>query len=525
MKILTFHLYGHDANVTYYDGTTVKYLNLERLKKIKKYAYNEKNLRHVRKDLACMNIDHDNLDIIAFSVLEKKNDTLDWQFGDDPVREVSQEVFDDAFPFISMYAKKYYRIQHHWCHRRVGDWLFGPTQKALVIDGQGDYNEHLSVFDDRSKIVDYKANEMLSVGRLYALSSLQMIKSGKTEEGGTDDQVGKLMGLMSYGEHNESYANWLRQFSFKEVTAQMYNRVIFEQHQYFRKTEIVDQCTQHSVGLAPDFDAVDWLHTWQNVLFEYMLEFCKEHFDKNEVFSFSGGVAHNVCFNELLSKEFPHVRIPPCVGDEGLSLGMMYELLPDKSVPFPTGQYSTETVEDISTETIEAIAYHISMGRIVANYQGEAEIGPRALGRRSLFCRPDLFNAPQMFNEKQIKNREWWRPYGIIILEEELENYLDTTTKSPYMLHTAQVKNKEALSGVVHADNSVRYQTVNENDGWLYELLKIVQVKTGIPAVVNTSLNQQGYPIMYSEADFYDYMQTVPGDVFVIGNDVWGNNV
>lgn len=165
------------------------------------------------------------------------------------------------------------------------------------------------------------------------------------------------------------------------------------------------------------------------------------------------------------------------------------------------------------------------MGKVVSNFQGLSEIGPRALGRRSIFMRPDISNVPKYLNQRHIKKREWWRPYGIIILEEDLNAYLYTYHPSPYMLHTAAVKDKQALSGVIHADDSVRYQTVNENDGWLYEMMIEYKKQTNLSAIVNTSLNIPDKPIMYDKAQMKYYMQTVPGDVFFMYNECFfGDN-
>jgi len=525
MKILTLQLMGHDANVTYYDGTNVKYLNLERLTRVKKYAYNYHNLRHVREHISSMNIDYDDLDIIAFTYLSTHDD--DWKFDEnEQVKEVTQEQFDYYHPHLMMRAKKYFRVRHHYCHKRTADWLFGDAPKALVIDGHGDYKEHISVFDKETKLKEHRMSDMLSIGRLYSLSSLLLMEIPQNSEidalGGTVDNVGKIMGLMSYGEYNKDYADWLRQFKFEDVTYEMYNRLQFERFQHLKKIDIVKGCS-NGVGMKPDYDTVDWLHTWQEVLFDYIIDFTKQYFDKDEVFSFSGGVAHNVCLNERLSKEFPNMVIPPCVGDEGLSLGIMYEMMQRYNIleDFPKGQFTQEKIEDINSTTVDIIIDRLALGKVVVNYQGLSEIGPRALGRRSIFFRTDLEVATKMFHDRHIKHREWWRPYGIIILEEELSNYLDTTVASPHMLHTAQVINKEALKGVVHVDNSVRYQTVNKDDGWLYDIVKGVHKRTGVPAIINTSLNQHGLPIMYSEAEFYNYMQQENCDVYAIGNEVY----
>lgn len=532
MKLLALHLFGHDTNVTYYDGTDVRYINLERPKGVKKFHYNDNDLGSLTEDTHMLGIDWSNLDAVAFTNHEHNSDDIeaktDWQFRDgEQVREVTEELFHDIYPFTDIKAKKYFRVKHHYAHKRSADWLFGDCHKGLVIDGHGDYKEHISIFEGTTKSIEKCFNDMFSIGRLYALTTLQILKNPPGGPNSVRDNVGKIMGLMSWGEYNKEYAKYLSKFPFEEVTAHMTNRLLFQQFQFRKKTTVIEQATQDGLGYSPTHDDIDWLHTWQEVLFQYMLDFCREHFHPNEKFSFSGGVAHNVCFNELLNREFPNAVIPPCVGDEGLSLGSMYELMQryDITADFPKGQAQTWSYEEPTQETIKAIANYIAMGKVVTNFQGLSEIGPRALGRRSIFMRPDINNVPKYLNQRHIKQREWWRPYGVMILEEDLNSYLYTYHPSPYMLHTAAVKNKEALSGVIHADDSVRYQTVNENDGWLYEMMIEYKKQTNLSAIVNTSLNIPDKPIMYDKAQMKYYMQTVPGDVFFMHNECFiGDN-
>lgn len=515
MKIVAIHLYNHDANITYFDGFNVHYSKIERIRQEKRFHYLPVNVSEIQRDVRDMYIPWNNLDAIIFTCGEytdnNQESNADWKFNEGEfVKELTKEQFDIAYPFLNANAKHYYRIEHHYAHKLSADFLFGECD-GLVIDGVGDYQNHFSIFKDNKRVVNIKLYEMMSIGFLYSKMSKFILGSGSV------DTVGKLMGLMSYGKFNERYANQMKHYMLCELPEQLLNPHIIEKYNSDRTP--VDQTSAKRQHL-------DWIHTAQQVLFDKLIEYLKTKFSRDDKFSFTGGVAHNVVFNEILSREFPNVVIPPHVGDEGLSLGAMFHIMKSNGIraEFPRGQFSNSITQSRpNRDTIEFLVDAIGMGNIVGCFQGHAEIGPRALGNRSLFYRPDLENAPRYFNTRNIKKREWYRPYGIIILEEDLEQYLQTTTKSPYMLHTAQPTKygHDRLSGVIHADGSVRYQTVSE--GWLYEMLSLLKSRTGLSAIVNTSMNLPGKPLVNDRVDAYTYMQSVPIDAMVIENEIYNN--
>ena len=555
MKILSLHLVNHDANVCYFDGEKATYINLERIKGIKKYHYYKWDFPQVLDDLRDLNIPQ-HLDAITFTIGEMVNigleERVDWAFDSQQfIREVNEEQFSYLFDCLPYRADKYIRVEHHYSHYMGARWLYGHDQ-GVVIDGCGDYAIHTSVFKGDERVEAYGQHNMVSIGDLYYDTSADFLgrlpKDAVTNS--YSDRSGNLMGLMSYGYFNESYANHLRQYSFQEFPGEAMNHwkymsvadypfdkiiVAFglegksEDSRY--KSEIGKTYPnvlihQHPSGHPFIHQShLDWMTTWQTVLGEKLVEFLSKHFAKDDEFVYTGGVAHNVVINEVLNKAFPNMKIPPSVGDEGHSLGGMFAAFQylniDTDVECPLYNWQRDSIEMMNNSTIDVIANLLMHEKVVAVVQGESHIGPRALGNRSLLYLTDRKYAAHYFDEIKLKKREWWRPYGIIILEEELENYLQTSVKSPYMLHVATPTElgREKLSGVIHADDTVRYQTVN--DGPYAVLLRKLRDMGAPAAVINTSLNAHGKPMVHTISDALGFAERYAPDVLVIGNEIY----
>ena len=127
----------------------------------------------------------------------------------------------------------------------------------------------------------------------------------------------------------------------------------------------------------------------------------------------------------------------------------------------------------------------------------EMEIGPRALGHRSLLA---LTRKQDKDRLNLIKGRQWWRPVAPIVLLDKLESWFETDEESKFMLRTYALKEvKENVYAICHLDNSARVQTVSKKDNEkLYNILKMVDKRTGIPILCNTSLNDINEPIINS---------------------------
>ena len=522
MKILSLHVSGdHDANITYFDDGKVSYINLERIMGIKKYYPYTHDLPKVDEHLKAMNIPL-KVDIIVVDYDAYTNYEL--------FAEIPEQRYLEDFGMLAYRADKYYKIEHHYAHYMGAEWLYGDTGNGLVIDGCGDEGVHISVFKDRNRVKKLTFLDMCSIGDLYKTTALQLLGSGNLEHfknNGDLDLSGNFMGLISYGNFNEKYADYLRQFDLEEMVTNAFNMSAYPVH---GEVDIIGApivwASEESYHTVMQWH-IDYFKTVQNVLAEKIIEFAKRYFESDDKFVYTGGVAHNVVINEHLNNAFPNMLIPPSIGDDGLSLGATYQILKQldiKSIDCPTTQWQSQNIPIMSNDTVNKVADILDANMIVAVCQGESHIGPRALGNRSILYLPNRKYAAHHFNEIGIKHREWWRPYGVMILEEDLQEHLKTTTLSPYMLHVAEPTDlgKVSMSGVIHTDNTVRYQTINS--GPYEKLLKRLKYMGHPPILINTSLNEQGKPMAHTIGDVKKFIacnkiedEQLP---CVIGNDV-----
>lgn len=149
------------------------------------------------------------------------------------------------------------------------------------------------------------------------------------------------------------------------------------------------------------------------------------------------------------------------------------------------------TEYDINQAVLDIINYPIVW------FQGRSEVGPRALGNRSLIADPRNAKSKDILN--QIKCRQWWRPVAPIVIEQFVSEWFNNAYPTPYMLQTFSVKTNKLplIPSVLHLDNTARVQTIkSEENEKLYSLITQFYIKTGVPILCNTSLNDIGEPII-----------------------------
>jgi carbamoyltransferase len=146
------------------------------------------------------------------------------------------------------------------------------------------------------------------------------------------------------------------------------------------------------------------------------------------------------------------------------------------------------------------------------------EWGPRALGNRSIIADPRNVKMKDILNEK-IKHRESFRPFAPCILEEYASEYFDVNVSSPYMLLVAPVKKPEKIPAVTHVDGTARLQTVSKDINLLfYNLITEFHKITGIPVLINTSMNVRGEPIVDTPEQAYNMIVKTDMDYIVMGD-------
>jgi carbamoyltransferase len=261
----------------------------------------------------------------------------------------------------------------------------------------------------------------------------------------------------------------------------------------------------------------------------------------------TGGVALNCVATGKLVREsgYTDVFIPPVASDAGTSLGAALHVLhhevgaSDRFVlphPYLGPSFDEESMRAAldglpyvhSGDIVDEVARLLAAGMVVGWFQGAAEIGPRALGNRSLLADPRDAIVRDRIN-LHAKHREYWRPFSPSFLAEHAADWLEVGANSPshgFMAFTYPVRpeRRRQIPAAVHSDNCVRGQLVSADLNPRYHrLITRFHELTGVPALLNTSFNDPYEPIVNSPADAVaTYLSTgidalVLGDFLVVG--------
>jgi carbamoyltransferase len=255
----------------------------------------------------------------------------------------------------------------------------------------------------------------------------------------------------------------------------------------------------------------------------------------------SGGVALNSVMNRILLTDagFDDVWIQPAASDAGNALGAalwVWHVAMERprswcmEHAYLGREFSAEAIRGalasaqvpfrpVADPAAEA-ARLVADGRVVGWFQGRAEIGPRALGSRSILAdarRPDM----QDIVNHQVKRREWFRPFAPSVMAEEADRYFVDYYPNAYMLLVQPVRpeRRHEVPAITHVDGTARLQTVRQDCNPLYHrLISEFYRLTGVPMVLNTSFNLRGEPIVHRpEEAVADYLRSGM-DALVIGN-------
>jgi carbamoyltransferase len=210
----------------------------------------------------------------------------------------------------------------------------------------------------------------------------------------------------------------------------------------------------------------------------------------------AGGCALNATANTQLFDIAENVIVSPNPGDAGSSLGAI--LAYKKShVPFENPFLG----HDLGSKyPVKSIMDSLKTKKIAAVASGRAEFGPRALGNRSIFADPRTKGIKDTVN--RYKQREEFRPFGCVVLEEDAKDWFDIKAPSPFMKFTFKCKKPKEIPSVVHIDGTSRVQTVNRRQHpGLYGLLQSWKEYSGVPILLNTSLNIKGQPLLNDKLD------------------------
>lgn len=186
-----------------------------------------------------------------------------------------------------------------------------------------------------------------------------------------------------------------------------------------------------------------------------------------------------------------------------------------KELRKPTGIVYKKIGKELAKKTATLLVE----GKVVGWFQGRGEWGPRALGQRSVIADPRHLATKDRINDI-LKGREWFMPFAPSILAEKSKIYLKMLTKAPFMIIADDIKRsrKKDLRATIHVDDTVRpHLVIKEANPLYYEVIKNFGKQTGVYAVLNTSFNKHGLPIVYSPKDAIEHLKWGTIDVLVIG--------
>ena len=361
-------------------------------------------------------------------------------------------------------------FKHHYSHACAG-YYTSPFNDAVVVvlDAIGEYNTSTIWVGEGENIkLKYKQNYPVSFGLFYSAFT-QLIGLKPNEE----EYI--MMGMAAYGDWTKYY---------RKVDAYFPK---YDQQKYNFHKGITDW------GWVSEQDKFDIAAAAQMVYEQRLNDFMRmaQHLTGKNNLVFMGGCALNSKANTLLWNIFKDIWIMPNPGDAGSSLGAAAALY-GKHINWHTPYLGHKLGNEYPTQKIfDAI---INNG-IAAVASGKAEYGPRALGNRSILADPRDINIKDKVNK--IKKREMFRPFAPVVLEEFASEWFDMDFVSPYMQYAVKCKYPEKVPAVVHADGTSRVQTINKaQHPGLHMLLRKFYWETGVPMLLNTSLNIKGQPIV-----------------------------
>jgi carbamoyltransferase len=376
-------------------------------------------------------------------------------------------------------------FKHHYSHACAG-YYTSPFNKAaiVVLDAIGEFSTSTVWAGDEENIKLIKEIKYpLSFGLFYtAFTDLVGLKPNEHEY--------ILMGMAGYGDSNRYYKKVLQYFPNTKQQKYNYHQGIYDWG------EAIDEQAKFDIAAAVQL-------VYELRLADFMTDVRKNLLPDYENLVFMGGCALNASANTFLWKIFDDIWIMPNPGDAGSSLGSALALY-GKHVEW-TGPYLGH---DLGGEyPVDRIFDEIMKNKIAAVATGRAEFGPRALGNRSILADP---RDPDIKNKVNlIKQRELFRPFAPVVMEEYASEWFEMAYTSPYMQYTPKCLKPDLIPSVVHVDGTSRVQTVNEQQHpGLYRLLKRFYEATGVPILLNTSLNIKGQPLLNDENDIIDWEQT-----------------
>ncbi len=503
---------SHDASICFRTGQNdFVVLELERLIKIRNYALNtDPNFRERL------------IEIKIF--IENKYQLFEWEacyYAELNPEQI--QILKEVFGF-----KHTELISHHLGHA-AGSLYQSSFDEALIVSSDsGGYETetesvatfcifHAKRYGEIKKI----ASIPLDTAGAYTLLSVPISEIRK-EDIWTDylRYAGKLMALVGYGKIRPGWFDAMKEYFYLPVR--------IESLKQLGERIGLDLSNINTISGQDAYDlAATGQYIFEQLTINAILPFAKTY---QLPIIHTGGSALNVILNERLRKEIGFPVFVPCnPNDCGLAFGfMVLRNPPDKQVNiqyngFPVLDIEKDFGQECRKVDFKELARMIARGKVVAIVRENSEVGPRALGNRSIVCLPFIKGIKEKLNN--IKGREWFRPVSPVVKIEDAEKYFEFSGESKFMSYAPKVKEeyKQLLSeGAMHIDGTARLQTVSKEDNeFLYMLIDAIETITGMGMLINTSFNIRGKPILTTVEDALEVLDTTYIDAVLIEDNLY----
>lgn len=455
-----------------------------------------------------------------------------------------------------------YFVDHHISHASSA-YYTSPYDQAVMFTADASMNLHLSCsgyFWGKGTSLNIFRSPGYTYGNFYDVATEFCGLGPGTTKAGT------LMGLSSYGtvstKARKNWEWWTRPYDQRSGTEDMH------------------YCDWLFLQMSGRYPIVSWHRPevlnkepgWQHYNREFQMVYTKEESDSQEVMDIAADVQYvaerslvkytqdlydesstisdgNLCvaggtflncnanYKIMTETSFERMHMFPACGDDGVSTGSAlyacHEIHNHPKVKYKNHElmylglhykHQPDSPYNALDYDKQFVAEQISKGKIICWYQGRSEFGPRALGNRSFISDPRRKDMKDIMNSR-VKFREWFRPFAPVILNEYKEDWFQMDFESPFMLFTVPCKKPQEIPSAVHIDNTSRVQTLRREDNdKFYDLINSFYNITGIPIVMNTSLNVKGEPIVETPEEVMELFDSSDVDILVLNDKMYLKN-
>lgn len=532
MKVLGISL-GHDTNFCLLeDGKITEVIEAERFFRQKRYKLHCISNSDEPHASGFQYTKLSELKLFLKNIIEKWGAEYDYIAVQNQKRE---EEFENLKSLMSEFSyKEIFNLNHHLCHA-AGSFFTSPFKESLILSYDGSGNDgNTVIFRAQNSKIEYLKSYPLKFGNSY--NNLGYICNINPDISGTSS--GKTMGLTSYGKVVNEWIPFFEKhiLSYEKKQPQQgsdinpYGRCHTINWDYISEIEeikpFINQDGTSTLSITSQM-AQNICKTMQAAWTNCVLRLLNQYSDISKNLCITGGCALNGIANYQIEEQgiFENQHFVPNPTDCGLSVGAALFVYHQKSNTQFSGEkeyfspYLGEEIYDkdkltelkniyknisFEAESIPGkLASLICEDKIIGVIRGRYEIGPRALGNRSILCNSQNKEMRDILNHK-VKNREWYRPFAPVCTSEDASKYFTNNKDIPYMSVICYTKDeyKKELPSITHVDGSCRLQTVTKSQhNFLYKVLKEIEKQNSYPIVLNTSFNPAGEPIVnYYEA-------------------------